>query len=73
MLDGPPSQFSRRTIRNPHTVVMIPRKWTLYSPDLNQIENIWNSVRNFLQYNFPKLDQSKMLAFASILNLSQIA
>lgn len=32
---------------------IFPMTWPAYSPDLNQIDNIWNLLKDFIERNYP--------------------
>lgn len=72
MPDGAPSHSTGQTIVKLRAVGIVPVEWPPYFPDLNPIENIWNIVKNFLQYISPELDQRTKISIAKVRELSKI-
>ncbi|KAI0993865.1 hypothetical protein K3495_g14319 [Podosphaera aphanis] len=36
-----------------------PIEWPPYSPDLNPIENVWNMMKNYIQFKYPDLGEGR--------------
>ena len=34
--------------------------WSAFSPDLNPIEAVWNTMKNYIQYEYPDLGNGKV-------------
>lgn len=54
--DGAPSHSTRQLIENLDTIGIARIEWIPFYMNLNLIENVWNSIKNFLQYYFLKID-----------------
>ena len=53
MQDNAISHSAGRTKRELSERSIIPLEWPSFSPDLNQIEHVWNMMKNYIQYKYP--------------------
>ncbi|KAI1004364.1 hypothetical protein K3495_g3841 [Podosphaera aphanis] len=50
----PPTTKSKKLNREERIITTI--EWPPYSPGLNPIEHVWDSMKDYIQYHYPKLD-----------------
>ena len=56
MQDNAPSHKAARTMRELNERNVTPIEWPPYSPDSpdrNPIENVWNLMKNYIQFKYP--------------------
>lgn len=71
--DRTQSRSTGQTVDKPCTVGIVPVEWPPCCANLNPIENVWNSMKNFLLYNFSELYQIIKIPTARACELSKIA
>ena len=59
MQDNAPSHKAARTMREFNERNVTPIEWPPYSPDLNPIENVWNLMKNYIQFKYPDLGEGR--------------
>ncbi|KAI0993935.1 hypothetical protein K3495_g14248 [Podosphaera aphanis] len=55
MQDNAPSHPAARTKRELSERNIVPLEWPPFSPDLNLIENVWDMMKNYIQYKYPDM------------------
>ena len=53
-MDGPPGHAARDTRTELHEKSIQVIHWPAFSPDLNPIEKVWHTMKNYLYQNFPE-------------------
>ncbi|KAI1005331.1 hypothetical protein K3495_g2884 [Podosphaera aphanis] len=56
MQDNAPSHVASKTIEAFQERIITTIEWPPYSPDLNPIEYEWDSMKDYIQYHYPRLD-----------------
>ncbi|KAI0990987.1 hypothetical protein K3495_g17200 [Podosphaera aphanis] len=56
MQDNAPPYVASKTIEEFQERIITTIEWPPYSPDLNPIEHVWDSMKDYIQYYYPKLD-----------------
>ncbi|KAI1003891.1 hypothetical protein K3495_g4318 [Podosphaera aphanis] len=59
MQDNAPSHKAAQTMREFSERKITPIKWPPYSPDFNPIENVWNMMKNYIQFKYPDLGEGR--------------
>ncbi|KAI0996623.1 hypothetical protein K3495_g11560 [Podosphaera aphanis] len=59
MQDNAPSHKAAQTMRELSERKITPIEWLPYSPDLNSIENVWNMMKNYIQFKYPDLGEER--------------
>ena len=59
MQDNAPSHKAARTMRELNGRNVTPIERPPYSPDLNPIENVWNLMKNYIQFKYPDLGEGR--------------
>ncbi|KAI0994406.1 hypothetical protein K3495_g13776 [Podosphaera aphanis] len=55
MQDSAPPYVASNTIEEFQERIITTVEWPQYSPDLNPIEHVWDSMKDYIQYHYPKL------------------
>ncbi|KAI0991639.1 hypothetical protein K3495_g16548 [Podosphaera aphanis] len=58
MQDNAP-QKAAHTPRELSERKITPIEWPPYSSDLNPIENVWNMIKNYIQFKYPDLGEGR--------------
>ncbi|KAI0994037.1 hypothetical protein K3495_g14146 [Podosphaera aphanis] len=56
MQDNAPPYVASKTIEEFQERIITTIEWPPYSPDLNPIEHEWDSMKDYIQYHYPRLD-----------------
>ena len=56
MQDNAPAHTSAVTMNEWRERSIITINWPPFSPDLNPIEHVWGSMKDYIQYHHPRLD-----------------
>ncbi|KAI1000535.1 hypothetical protein K3495_g7657 [Podosphaera aphanis] len=59
MQDNAPSHKAAQTMRELSERQITPIEWPPYSLDLNPIENVWNMMKNYIQFKYPDLGEGR--------------
>ena len=59
MQDNAPSHKAAQTLRELSERQITLIEWPPYSPDLNPIENVWNMMKNYIQFKYPDLGEGR--------------
>ncbi|KAI1006439.1 hypothetical protein K3495_g1786 [Podosphaera aphanis] len=59
MQDNAPSHKAAQTMRELSERKITPIEWPPYSPDLKPIENVWNMMKNYIQFKYPDLGEGR--------------
>ena len=59
MQDNAPSYKAAQTLRELSERQITPIEWLPYSPDLNPIENVWNMMKDYIQFTYPDLGEGR--------------
>ena len=63
MQDNAPSHSAARTIEEFRERFITPIDWPPYSPDLNPIEHVWDSMKDYIQYHYPRLERGRQRSY----------
>lgn len=66
MQDGAACHASQSTMEVLHAEGIEPIVWPPFSPDLNPIESIWNSMKNYIQAYHPEVEMGRQLPSAML-------
>ncbi|KAI1001578.1 hypothetical protein K3495_g6625 [Podosphaera aphanis] len=56
MQDNAPPHVASKTIEESQERIITAIEWPPYSPDLNPIKHVWDSMKDYIQYHYPRLD-----------------
>ena len=56
MQDNAPAHASAITMNELRERSITTINWPPFSPDLNQIEHVWGSIKDYIQYHYPRFD-----------------
>ncbi|KAI0998900.1 hypothetical protein K3495_g9297 [Podosphaera aphanis] len=56
MQDNAPPYVASKTIEEFQERIITTIEWPPYSPDLNPIEHVWDRMKDYIQYHYPRLD-----------------
>ncbi|KAI0995735.1 hypothetical protein K3495_g12445 [Podosphaera aphanis] len=59
MQDNAPSHKAVQTMRELSERKITLIEWPPYSPDLHPIENVWNTMKNYIQFKYPDLGEGR--------------
>ena len=63
MQDNAPSHSAAGTIEGFRERFITPLDWPPYSPDLNPIEHVWDSMKDHIQYQYPRLERGRQRSY----------
>ncbi|KAI0994835.1 hypothetical protein K3495_g13347 [Podosphaera aphanis] len=59
MQNNAPSHKAAQTMRELSKRKITPIEWPPYSPDPNPIENVWNMMKNYIQFKYLDLGEER--------------
>ncbi|KAI0994554.1 hypothetical protein K3495_g13627 [Podosphaera aphanis] len=62
MQDNAPPHVASKTIEELLERIITTIECPLYSPDLNPIEHVWDSMKDYIQYHYPRLDGGRQIS-----------
>ena len=63
MQDNAPSHSAAGTIEGFQERLITPIVWPPYSPDLNPIEHVWDSMKDHIQYHYSGLERGRQRSY----------
>lgn len=60
MQDNAPPHSASQTTQKLKEKNITSMVWPAFSPDLNPIEAVWNTMKNYIQYKYPDLGSGKV-------------
>ena len=66
MQDGAPCHAARNTMEVLQRAGIDPIVWPPFSPDLNPIGSLWNTVKDFVQNRYPEIQMGSQISLQNL-------